>query len=819
MGLWKFLYPKEAINYVLNPSAETSGNVAALSGATVSQSTTYAFRGRYSHKVISAGDADGIQFTLKALPNAACYIDCWTYGTLPATWKWRTGDGTYTAPTLLGTEGSWSHYGLACSAAESTTHTTLDMYQEGVDTPTYYIDCVKVEQDTTWTTYFDGDEPGCSWQGTKHGSASFRPGNVRSGGYVKDLVTDYDVAVQVRSGHGGPTKESMLDPLALVDGSVYQGTRASGRMVTLEVTIKGTSLANYYSKRKAFMSAISRHLVTPQQPVTWRYTGPSKTVQFAAFVEGGDEGNFAPGASLGDWETIPLRLLAVEDPYWEELAEGSGTLVNSQTLAVEQMVAYRPSQEWSATTGHWDALGAPELDSGTAATEIHAMAMDINHTLFVGGDFLNLNGIANADYVAQRSSGGVWSALAAGINNLVLDIVPAPDGATVFIIGKFTNVGDANGDYCIKWTVAGFASLDVGPGTTCKCGVIGRDGKLYVGFQGAGTGAQTIRTWDGSAWADFAVATSSATHTVNRLAVGGDGKIYACGTFLTIGGVSDTVRVAYYDPYEASPAWHPMATGLSTTVSDLCIAKNGKVYASAGDDVWVWEGQAWRTIITVTGGTATIHRLAITRQGDLYFAGDFTAANGISIADRCGVWNGTTTMPLPIDLPGSANVYALLPVVSGALNVGGKMAPDDVYIGFDTEGNATISGLSSASGIVTCSGTAPCYPVITIACTVAACTLQEVRNATTGHVIRFNRAMQIGETITIDTRDGYESVTSDFPPPGGSTVTMLMPSDLGTFCLMPGNNNVSVYAPGTGATVAVTMRWRIKHDGAEGGAT
>jgi hypothetical protein len=62
-------------------------------------------------------------------------------------------------------------------------------------------------------------------------------------------------------------------------------------------------------------------------------------------------------------------------------------------------------------------------------------------------------------------------------------------------------------------------------------------------------------------------------------------------------------------------------------------------------------------------------------------------------------------------------------------------------------------------------------------------------------------------------------VRSDFPSPGGSQVAVGESSDLGNFCLLPGNNKVSVYAPGTGATVTTRLRWRIKHEGVEGGAT
>jgi len=204
-----------------------------------------------------------------------------------------------------------------------------------------------------------------------------------------------------------------------------------------------------------------------------------------------------------------------------------------------------------------------------------------------------------------------------------------------------------------------------------------------------------------------------------------------------------------------------------------------------------------------------VYTSAATDDGAVYVAGAFTSAGGVTVADRVAMWNGTSWSALSVDLPGSATVYALL--ADG----------NDIYMGFDTEGDATAYGISTtgALGWVSNSGTAPAYPHITVTCTVAACTLQEITNHTTGQTLRFNRAMQVGETIFINCTKGNEGATSNFPPPNGSIVPLVLPSDLGSFCLLAGGNYVSAYAPGAGATVTVTMRWRIKHEGMEGGAT
>jgi hypothetical protein len=713
----------------------------------------------------------------------------------------------YNNAALLGTDGTVLHYGVQIPAAEANGSTSLHIMQEAGAVKTFYIDAVKCEQGTTWTTYFDGDEPGCSWQGTKHGSASYRPFSVRSGGLVQDIVDTYGVKVQGETGYGSPTKESMLDPLAFVDGSVYQGTRAAGRKLQLLVYITGTSLANFYSLRKAFMSAISRNLVSPQQPVTFWYTGAGKTMSFQAYVDGGDEG----GHMDGFHEKITLNLMSVEDPYVEELAEQSATIGNSQTLAVYGAVGYLPSQPWNATTGYWSSLGITALET-VPPFSVNAFAKDNNGNLYIGGSFLNLNGIANADYIAKRDVNGVWSALSTvtdGVRELVCDAT-----GNLYVIGNFVNLGDAFGDYIAKWNGSAWSSLGSGGGTAALyCGIVTKDAGLYVGGMAQDIGgvaaADYIGKWSGGAWT--ALHATPPDGVVHAIVEGKDGSIYVGGEFHNVGGVAAD-HVAKYNPSTAS--WSALGAGCNNDVLSLAIGVDGSlfvggIFTTAGgvacNCIGRWTGSAWMPL--AGGANSWVKRMGVDNNGTLHVVGYFSAVDGNNIpAWHYASWNGTGWQRSGVTWPGAPNGLSLL--VYG----------DDVYLGFDTTGNATLSGLNSASGVVTNTATAPCYPVITIACTVATATLQEVKNETTGHTIRFNRAMQIGETITIDTRNGKESVRSDFPPPNGSDVQMLMPSDLGGFCLMPGENRVSCYAPGTGATVTVQMYWRVKHEGFEGGA-
>ena len=65
---------------------------------------------------------------------------------------------------------------------------------------------------------------------------------------------------------------------------------------------------------------------------------------------------------------------------------------------------------WSKANQVWQAVGNPV--TGATITSIYTMAFDANGDLYVGGNFTNLAGIANADYFAKYTvSTNTWSAL------------------------------------------------------------------------------------------------------------------------------------------------------------------------------------------------------------------------------------------------------------------------------------------------------------------------------------------------------------------------------------------------------------------------
>lgn len=837
MSDWKLVVPLGTTNMVLNPSAEITGNYAAGGAATVTRylSSNGTWRGNYCYRVQTTAANDGIDLGTATFTAQDYYLTLWLYGTAPATWTVHLGGagGTSPALALLNTEGSYRQYGVAIPAASVGALASKALYirQTSAAACDLYIDAVQLEAGTTWTTYCDGDQPGCKWSGTRHGSTSYR-WDSREGGVVRDLVSYYGMHIQSVRGYGGPTKESMLEPLAFVDGSVYQGTRASGRILQLTVDYEGTTLALALSKRKAFLLDCNRNKVWPQQPCLWRYTGAGKTVQVRAFVESGDE-----GAVMDSFhEVMPLNLMAVEDPYWEELREQAAWLAATATLAQKgamKLSGISPesasTSEWDATTGPWSALGITALGGNHT---IYAMARDGAGNLYVGGDFTDLNGIAEADYIAKRDVDGTWNALAGGAGGVVYTICPIVGSDYLLVGGDFPHTKDIDGNdventhHIAYWIGTSWHQLPIGPGfgggvndTVYSITPAGSIGGYYVtGLFAYAEDGHGVPVADTAGLArlnsnlDWAAVGGGVTPGTGILcsAVDAAGNLYIGGGFTDAGSVGAADYIAKYD----GAAWSSIGV-FDDVVRGMAFGPDGRLYA-VGDfhtidgvsiaHVAVYNGQSWSAL--GTGLDASGRSVIVMPSGTVCVAGDFTTAGGVTV-DKLAFWNGTSWAASDVAMPAATTAHTLM--TDGA----------DLYIGIDKNTDASVAGTNDASvdadGWINCLGTAPCSPVIEVSSSTAG-VIYAVRNYTTGQEILLALPVAANETITIDTRHGYEGIRSNYPWGVGRAITPALPSDLGTFQLLPGANKVTACGTTTG-TMLFKMRWRIKHEGMEGGAT
>ncbi len=792
MGNWSVIVPEATENRVLNPSGEVAGNFAALAGATVTRSATYAWRGIYSYRVETAADGDGITLTLQALANADHYASLMVRGTLPAAWQWSLDNATWTAPALIHARGSWSRYGLAFPAAQANGSTTLYVRQSGAGAGDFHLDGLQVEEKAYWTTECDGDQEGCLWEGLPHASISRRSGQSRAGGRVVDIDATYGIGTRRVTGVGMAPVTQILKPRALSPGATPEGSHVPEREFVLTFALTGYSLVSLHTLRQALQDLFKPDLVYPEQPVRLRYlaaTGGTE-LEIAATYAGGLEGDLEPGTH----ESLAAKFLAAEDPFFRETGDSSAVLTVSDTIASAARALRR-------VDGAWLAMG-----TGLNGT-VYCLDVGPDGKVYFGGSFTQAGGASAKRIAVWDPVTETWSSLGTGVNDGVIDgavyaITVAPDN-TVYVGGTFTFAGNnvANTAGIAKWTAAGGWQA-LGSGTVGAGGVraltLGLDGMLYVGggMTSCGGVANTAKFAGWTAAGGWVSLGGGANDDVYALATGPDGAIYAGGLFTTLGGVA-CAKVGKWKAAAASA----MGSGMNFAVYDLVATPDGRVFAGGVFTtpypyIAVWVNAHWEACGTGTDGQV---KPSLYLGGLLYCGGSFTKAGGITPADQVAIWTGSAWAHLPADLAAS----------SSAKFAARREAA--LYLALSTSGAAT----TATRQTVTNGGSTWTYPKLIVKRSGGTlCRLEYLRNETTGHTVWFNYELLDGETLTVDfaaqtaLSDYFGSVIGRAVLPGG---------DFGRFGLQAGANDLSVFVcEAGGPTTTACLLWRARHWGLDG---
>ncbi|MCA9278413.1 MAG: hypothetical protein H6815_07115 [Phycisphaeraceae bacterium] len=256
---------------------------------------------------------------------------------------------------------------------------------------------------------------------------------------------------------------------------------------------------------------------------------------------------------------------------------------------------------WDGT--QWHRIGP--LNSGLEFGSVRSLALLPNGDLMAGGSFLAAGG-APAQRAA-RWDGTQWTAMGA----LYQGVQPS---AVVSVLALAVL---PNGDI-----VAGGSFLKA-------------DSDITV---------NRVARWDGAGWNPMGSGMSSA---VNALAVMPNGDLVAGGIFSTAGGVTAN-GVARWD----GVSWHALGTGLISNTGALsnayamCVMPSGKlavggVFDTAGGApasmVATWDPtiSAWSPIGSGMQYqiTRTVSAMAADTSGNLFAAGQFSQAGGLSVTN------------------------------------------------------------------------------------------------------------------------------------------------------------------------------------------
>jgi hypothetical protein len=323
----------------------------------------------------------------------------------------------------------------------------------------------------------------------------------------------------------------------------------------------------------------------------------------------------------------------------------------------------------AAALGGWNHVGTGPSGASSLNGTVGALITGAPGVLYVGGNFINAGGKANADRIASWN-GSAWSALGPTLNGAVRAI--AYHQGKVYAGGVFTDAGNnTNADFLAVWDGVSWAPFcNGGPGPSFGASVnalqiIGST--LYVG--GAFQNGADIASADGLLACDLTTGASSSpfdsegdgTGNVYTLTADSDGALYAGGTFSNLAGESAADFVAMMD----GGGWHALGSGpngavagivrsLATNGTDIFIGTDASDIAgiAQADHVAKWNGSSFSAMGSNTGGAngwfpATTFIYGMTTSDSLVFAtGSFQNANADPLADNVAYFDGNAWHPL-----------------------------------------------------------------------------------------------------------------------------------------------------------------------------
>ena len=792
------LIPIARTNEVLNPSFEVGTTRWAAVGGSIARVTTWQVAGAAGLQITMSGANDGARYTSLAITAGevrAC--SCWFQGTAGRRYRFQIedgGGGSVARAVVVATGQPQQVVWYAAPPTTATYYLFVGALAAGADV--LYVDAVQVEviqPGETYSTYIDGDQqgllanqvpPAYGWNGTPHLSTSYRSAQTRAGGMVMPL-SYYNFLLTAIIGLDLAVPQNVATDYARLDGAYPDYTRKPARQLTLTGRIAASTDLQLRTARGDLAAALDRDASALDQLLRLRYWREddagavvSAVVQIDAKYQSGLDGNhtnpYMEDVALGFVQYAPYITAAT--------CRGAG-LVLSTSVANTNRIAQR------SAGGLWASLGTG------ASGAVLALAYGPDGTLYAGGLFNSMGGVANTNAIAKWD-GSAWSAMGTGaaVGGAVYAIVVDASGI-VYAAGDFTSMGGvANTSRIAKW--AGGAWSAMSTGLTGGAGLVGRalavgaDGAIYVTGRfttAGGVAASHIAKWDGSAFSalgsGLSVGVSDGGHALVRAP---SGDMVVAGMFTTAGGVAAT-NIATWD----GSNWAAMGAPAMSPIYALAYGPNGILYAGGDGAPYIqsWNGVTWSTL--GSGLSGAVYALTSTPLG-LYAGGGFTIVQpGPLLHDRgFALWNGSTWLAPDIDLPSTPLVYALLTKADGTL-----------IVGHDRSGSA----VAAARTTITNPGTARSYPTFRISGPSAGGNGQVflLRNLTTGRSVYLNLSIPPGDVAILSFQPDNLSFTSAAL---GNVARAILPgSNEADFFLMPGENVIAAFAPS--GINAITISW------------
>jgi hypothetical protein len=688
----------------------------------------------------------------------------------------------------------------------------------------FYVDGLQVENKGYVTTYCDGDleleiaphdgNAYFEWVGQRHATESFRTAAYRKGGRYKNLTQGlhYNIYPTETSGLGMPPINLGTQLFTKQEKSSVQSVKALPRSVQMTFharrfphidTCHPESLKALHEARAALIEAIKPDLVQAPQPSLIRYRDGRCPMDLEAHYEAGLEWQ---GDFRDPYYNAAFVRFYCPDPYWQADSQDTEELNPNTTISgLHPFLIAR-------LAGEWQGFGAVNFPIKVA--KVHP-----NGDVYIGGSFTTIDGVAY-NRIA-RWDGEQWNTLGPGPgfdDGEVRDIAFDSEG-NVVIVGTFTthNGAATTLNRCCWYQPSTnlFFQLNPGvnPGLTGPANAVvcrGSDKFYFIGGSfvttTSGTTVNRIVAYDPdlSTWATVG-AQPGLDAEVHALEVDVDGDtIYIGGEFTQENGLFDG-ELPYvclwnntsYEPLQRQN--DASAIGADDIVYALKMDLNGRLYIGGAfttlgfwdaEKIGYWSRSSFFPLGKegdgLTGGTK-VNAIDIDQKGNIFIAGDHTAATNNALAGYLTVWNGTRFGHLDVVL------------ANECFTVASKF--DKLFVGYN---GAAVSAIADVQTVFN-NGKATSFPTLDV---LGPLVLKWLENQSTGAIIRMNLTVQDGERVLIDFRRGMLRAISEWR---GNVISGILPdSDLGDFSLLPGDNQIAFLGDGGDGNEEASIRWSIR---------
>lgn len=796
MATLNIVVPDESTNYVLNPAMRYVATGWNSLGSTVSRSTDRARFGVASLKIITDGLAiyEGAYYRVNALAGisepitASVYLRGSVGGEIvrlrlidnPTGMEWKTKRVALSADR-------WTRFFVT---GRSTGTNDMRLYVESANLNSvkpliFYADGAQLERKAYATTYLDGDQQGCRWNGRAHESSSTRSASERCGGRFVTLASpeleDESLYMTVVSGLGAAPISTISNSYSLLPGSAYQGYKIGDRVIMLTFYVRnlkpancGNSLERLHELRQALFDVVKPDR-TAKTEFMYEYSDGVKLIRGKARYEAGLNGEWDVRNQF--YQSFSIRLLSTSPLLFEDDQEVAA--LDYQDNSILNNVGGKIDGAWSRMNYGFN--GA-----------VYDLEVGPRKELIAAGSFTTANNSASAiDPLigANRIAywdGEKWVAFGAGANGTIYDIAVAPNGY-IYVVGAFTSIGGVAANYAAYWNGSTWNAMGAGLNAEGRTVAIAPNGHVFVGglfTTAGGNAAYYIARWNGTAWYPIG-SNSGLNNYVYAIAISQNGNIlYAGGSFTDENSNpgSSLTRVAQYNIQTG--VWDSLGNGLDATVREIVISPSGTVYAggefiASGSEsvlyIAQWNGSAWVSL--GAGVNGIVYSISIAQNGDLVAVGAFTQAGSVQ-ARKIALWNGSTWVNMDIYV-GQGNtgtiIYAVQFLPNGDLFIGGTQFSASVY-------NSLYSGITLVNNI----GTAQVSPKIYVR---GSGTMRWIENLSTGKRVFLNLSILADEEVFIDF--GTSTITSNIR--GNLSYTIQQGSDFRGFTLLPGINRIASF--------------------------